>query len=208
MKKSFLTLLLSLFSAVLFAQSAQSSFEKSLPDSVKYVKPSFSRGTLINISILDNTLRYIDADGSEKTISDNSTVSTVSFGGSLFIRPQNSYLEVLKTIDDIFLCSEKKLSFDDTHSGAYGAKSATTNIKSVQGIHAGSVLYNLSGGMDYEIKETVFICKKNRLYAPSAKRIMKLFPDRKEFLEGYFESNSVDFASAEDLSALFDALQK
>ena len=37
---------------------------------------------------------------------------------------------------------------------------------------------------------------------------MKLFPDRKEFLEGYFESNSVDFASAEDLSALFDALQK
>ncbi len=219
MKKSFLTLLLSLFSAVLFAQSAQSSFEKSLPDSVKYVKPTFSRGTLMykdggysvgefNISILDNTLRYIDADGSEKTISDNSTVSTVSFGGSLFIRPQNSYLEVLKTIDDIFLCSEKKLSFDDTHSGAYGAKSATTNIKSVQGIHAGSVLYNLSGGMDYEIKETVFICKKNRLYAPSAKRIMKLFPDRKEFLEGYFESNSVDFASAEDLSALFDALQK
>ena len=78
----------------------------------------------------------------------------------------------------------------------------------MQGIHAGSVLYNLSGGMDYEIKETVFICKKNRLYAPSAKRIMKLFPDRKEFLEGYFESNSVDFASAEDLSALFDALQK
>ena len=160
-----------------------------------------------NISTLDNTLRYIDTDGSEKTLADNSTVSTVSFGGTLFIRPQNSFLEVLKTIDDIFLCTEKRLSFDDSRSGAYGAKSATTNIKSVQSIHAGTV-YNLSGGMDYDIKETVYICKKNRVYAPSEKRIIKLFPDRKEFLEDYFKANSVDFSSAEDLSNLFEALRK
>ena len=77
MKRVLVSVLCALCTLAAGAQSRQASFEAMLPDSVKYVLPAFAEGSLVykdggfskgsfNISALDQTLRYIDTDGSEK----------------------------------------------------------------------------------------------------------------------------------------------
>ena len=97
------------------AQSAQADFEASLPDTVKYVMPAFGPGNILykdggfsrgsfNICTVDNTLRYIDTDESEKVLADPSQVESVSISGVLFLHTQNMYLGVVGDYDDILLC--------------------------------------------------------------------------------------------------------
>jgi len=211
---------LAFLSAVLplFAQSAQATFEASLPDSVKYVRPTFSQGTilyrdggfssaLLNISTLDGTLRYLEKDGSEKVLVDESTVSAVSFAGTVYIRPQNSYLETVRTVDEVSLCVEKRIRFDESKGAGYGGRSETTNIKSVQSADAvGGLRFDLSD-VRYEIRTKAFLCRSGRVWVPSRKRMEKLFPEKKDRIAAYLQENSVNFENAEDLSGLFDALK-
>ena len=201
------------------AQSAQADFEKTLPDSVKYVLPAFGRGTLLyrdgtysmgmfNISTLDQTLRFIDADGSEKALTDNSSVDRLSVGSILFIHPQNAYLGVVETIDDVMLCVERRLRFDDSKSGAYGTTSSTTNIKTVSVADATTgVRYKLSGDLRYEVRETPYLYYKKRLYVPSAKRFRKCFPDKAASIDACLAEHPVDFADFASVRDLMERLK-
>lgn len=219
MKRAIFTsffILAAFFSA---AQSRQASFEASLPDSVKYILPAFAEGNLVykdggysrgsfNISTLDQTLRYIDTDGSEKAFIDNDAVDRVTIGGVLFIRPQKSYLGVVGAYGDVMLCVEKRLKFDDTKRGAYGTVSATSSIKSLQGIGTGDgTQFQFNGDLRYETKETPFLYKNGRVYVPSKKLLCKFFPEKKAWIENYLEENKINFSVYEEVEKLMEGLK-
>lgn len=218
MKKVLVLLVFASVAVQLSAQSAQATFEASLPDSVKYVRPTFSKGTILyrdggyssaplNISTLDGTLRYLETDGSEKTLVDESNVAAVSFAGTVYIRPQSAYLETIRTVDEVSLCVEKRIRFDESKGGAYGGRSETTNIKTMQSADAvGGVRFDLSE-IRYELRTKAFVVRKGRVWVPSRKRMEKLFPAKKELLAAYLEQNKVDFENVDDLTGLFDALK-
>lgn len=199
------------------AQSAQADFEATLPDSVKYVMPAFGPGNILykdggfsrgsfNICTVDNTLRYIDTDESEKVLADPSQVESVSISGVLFLHTQNMYLGVVGDYDDILLCVEKRMVFDDKKVGAYGTTSATSSIRTVGASTDNGSTFRFSN-VKYQIKETPYLYKKGRVHFPSKKNLIKLFPAKKADIEAYLESNRVDFSDYRQVEALLDQLK-
>ena len=219
MKKLFFSLLaFALALPLVLAQSIQAEFESTLPDSVRYVMPSFGPGSLLykdggysrgtfNISTLDQTLRFLDTDGSEKTLADPSQVESVSISNVLFLHVQNKYLGVVADYGEVLLCVEKRMVFDDRKAGAYGTSSATSSIRTVGGTYAeGGATFRFSN-VKYELKETPFLYKKGRLTVPAKRSLQKLFPNKKDAIEAYLQENSVDFSNYEEVRALLDSLQ-
>ena len=199
------------------AQSAQADFEASLPDSVKYVMPAFGPGNILykdggfsrgsfNICTVDNTLRYRDTDQSEKVLADPSQVESVSISGVLFLHTQNMYLGVVTDYDDVLLCVEKRMVFDDRKVGAYGTKSATSSIRTVGASTDNGSTFRFSN-VKYEVRETPYLYKKGRVYVPSKKTLAKLFPAKKADIEAYLESNRVEFSNYSQVEALMDKLK-
>ena len=219
MKRVLVSVLCALCTLAAGAQSRQASFEAMLPDSVKYVLPAFAEGSLVykdggfskgsfNISALDQTLRYIDTDGSEKAFYDDNVVDRVTIGGVLFIRPQASYLGIVGIWDEVMLCVEKRLKFDDAKRGAYGTVSSTSNIKSIQVVGTGDgSQFHFDGDLRYEIKETPYLYRKGRVYVPTKKLLCKFFPDKKDRIENYLRENKVDFSVYPDVAKLMEGLK-
>lgn len=199
------------------AQSAQAEFEASLPDSVKYVMPSFGPGNILykdggysrgsfNICTVDNTLRYIDTDESEKVLADPSQVESVSISGVLFLHTQNMYLGVVGDYDGVLLCVEKRMVFDDKKVGAYGTTSATSSIRTVSSSTDNGSTFRFSN-VKYKVRETPYLYKKGRLQVPSKKTLSKLFPARKAEIEAYLEENRVEFSDYRQVEALLETLK-
>lgn len=199
------------------AQSAQADFEATLPDSVKYVMPAFGPGNILykdggfsrgsfNICTVDNTLRYIDTDKSEKVLADPSQVESVSISGVLFLHAQNMYLGVVGDYDEVLLCVEKRMVFDDRKVGAYGTTSATSSIKTVGTATDNGATFRFSN-VKYEIKETPYLYKKGRVYVPSKKTLTKLFPAKKADIEAYLEETRIEFSDYRQVEALLEKLK-
>jgi hypothetical protein len=199
------------------AQSAQAEFEASLPDSVKYVMPAFGPGNILykdggfsrgsfNICTVDNTLRYIDTDESEKVLADPSQVESVSISGVLFLHTQNMYLGVVGDYDDVLLCVDKRLVFDDRKVGAYGTSSATSSIRTVGASTESGSTFRFSN-VKYEVRETPYLYKKGRVYVPSKKTLTKLFPAKKADIEAYVQENRVEFSDYHQVEALLEKLK-
>lgn len=199
------------------AQSAQADFEATLPDSVKYVMPSFGPGNILykdggysrgsfNICTVDNTLRYIDTDESEKVLADPSQVETVSISGVLFLHSQSMYLGVVGDYDDVLLCVNKHLVFDDRKAGAYGTSSATSSIRTVGASTDSGSTFRFSN-VKYEVKETPYLYKKGRVYVPSKKTLTKLFPAKKADIEAYLEGTRMEFSDYRQVEALLEKIK-
>ena len=199
------------------AQSAQADFEASLPDSVKYVMPAFGPGNILykdggfsrgsfNICTVDNTLRYIDTDKSEKVLADPSQVESVSISGVLFLHVQNMYLGVVGDYDDVLLCVQKRLVFDDRKAGAYGTSSATSSIKTVGSSTDNGSTFRFSN-VKYDVKETPYLYKKGRIHVPSKKTLTKLFPAKKAEVEAYLQENRVEFSDYRQVEALLEKIK-
>lgn len=201
------------------AQSLQGTFEKELPDSVKYYVPEFENGRVIykdgqfstgkfNISTLDQTLRYIDADGKVMGISDNSSIDRVYIGRMMFIKHHNYFLAFSLEVDDVYLCANRKLVFDDAKKGAYGMESSTTNIKEAKKIEgSGGVIYDLNGKPSYTVRNYPFLYRKNVAYAPTKKLLMRFFKDKSERINEYLENHKVNFNDFDQVYDLLTAIK-
>ena len=198
--------------------NSQARFEASLPDSIKYVLPAFGKGRVVysngefslgtfNICTVDQSLRYLD-DGQELSLVGIDEVDRVTIGGVLFLRRQNGFYGIVDQMDEVCLCVQKRIEFDDTKSGAFGQRSATTSIQELRNIHTESGMdFDLRGEVRYKLTEKPILYRNGRFYAPSKKQLLKLFPDKKTFIERYLQDNKTDFNDYGSLAALFEALK-
>ena len=220
MKRRFVFFLLCL-SISLSAQnsSMQAKFEASLPDSVKYVLPSFKPGRVVykngeysngvlNISTIDMSLRFIQDDGQEMSVANIDEVDRVTIGGILFLRQQNGFYGIVEQAGDVCLCVEKRMIFDDTKSGAYGRRSSTTNLKEMHSLHSEQgVDFDLSGEVRYTIREKALLYRDGRMYAPGKRQFLRLFPDKKDVIEEWTKENKHDADDYNSILPLFQLLK-
>lgn len=204
---------------VSFAQTELERIEKELGDSVVYVVPTFQRGKVVykngefasgelNISIVDQSLRFKDASGQILAVDDNQAVDRVTIGPLLFLHLGKDYAGIVATQGEVLLCLIRKLEFErDVKTGAYGQKSETTNIGRIGSMYEGGNIYDINLQAGYKVREIPVLVKKNRQYAFNRKSLEKLFPDKKAFIADYLQKNSVNFDSAADAEALFSALK-
>lgn len=214
-----LILALTIGNIALSGQSAQGDFEKQLPDSVKYYLPEFMEGRIIykdggfstskfNISTIDQTIRFIDSEGNVMGIKDNSSVDRAFIGGSIFLRYRNYYLAISLDIDDVYLCATRKLLIGDQKKGAFGTESSTSNIKEVKRVEGhGGMIYDLNGKQNYEVKNIPFLYKNNIAYAPTKKRLLKLFKNKSDLINKYLETHKVNFNDFDDVLSLMMAIK-
>lgn len=202
------------------AQSLQGSFEKELPDSVKYYIPEFENGRVIykdgqfstgkfNISTLNQTLRYIDENGKVMGITDNSSIDRVQIGKMMFIRHQNYYLALTLNVDDVYLCANRRLVFADSKKGAFGMESSTTNIKEAKKIEGtGGMIYDLNGKPSYTVKNVPYLYRKNVAYAPTKKLLLRFFKGKSQQINTYLDSHRVNFSDFDQVYDLLAAINE
>ena len=219
MKKILVSSILLLLSVLAFAQNKLARIEKALGDSVVYVVPAFQKGKVVfnngefatgdlNISIVDQTLRFKDSDGQILSVDDNDSVDRVTIGPMLFLHLGKEYGGVVDGKGVVILCIIRKLEFKrDEKTGAYGMKSETTNITRIGSMYDIGNIYDINLDAGYMIREFPVLVRNGRQYAFNRKSLEKLFPDMKAVLAEYLQANSVDFESAQDAAALFAALK-
>ena len=223
MKRVLLSILIGFVALSATAQLPQRainvSIEDVLPDSIKYVVPSFGEGVLVfsdgsrsrgtfNISTIDQSLRFIDTDGSKKMLDDDALVDRVTIGGNVFIRQDISYLRIVRDYGNVILCMEKILQFDSVKQGGYGTTSELANIKTYQIYSPGEESQiNFDKNLRYELKETPYLYRNGRAYIPTRKVLYKCFPDKKETINSYLKEHKVDFTSFDEVAKLLEDLK-
>lgn len=192
-----------------------------LLDSVKYVQPEFAAGRVIfkngeqsngaiNISTVDQKVHFIDPNGKILVISNNDEVSKVLIKGRTFMNSRYGYIELHDLNGDILFGELRRVTFlEEEKTGAFGSKSQTTAITSINSVNAGGYMVDLSQyrNTPYMYKKVPYLCRKGLFYIASKKIMQRCFPSKKEFIETYCKENDVNFSNVEEVRALFNALK-
>ncbi|MCK9626475.1 MAG: hypothetical protein M0R23_08475 [Bacteroidales bacterium] len=186
-------------------------------DSVKYVMKDFSDGNvifqngemskgLLNICVIDQTLRFLSPEGEILKVNNENTVSSVSIKGRSFLKNRSLYIELLEMSDDIVLGVARKITFlEQEKEGAYGKASPTTSVSTMTTYSDGGRTVNLGEDIvtPFRYKEIPYLYKNGIFYVAKKKYFQKFFPEKKKKIESYINENKVNFDEMEDVKALF-----
>ena len=194
---------------------APAQAQQRIPDDVFYLMPSFGEGMIyirgqgpaqgkLNSCAVDNSLRYIDDDGTELAAANADNILQVRIDTVTFIRYQNAFVRLHPVTGDTGIAVKREVRIlKDTKAGAYGASSRTSSIKEYNTLYTEGVAIELNKNREYpySVSETVFVYKGNDVLTPTRNNLRKLFPERKEEVDAWFKTNrsfpqDIDEASA------------
>ena len=203
-KFSFILCALTLITAFIPQARAQEEEKiQGIPKSIYYLVPSFSDGTIyirgqspvygkINICALDNTLRFIDKNGTELEAGKDVDIVKVRIDTVIFIRYQDAFYRVHPLSQEMGIASRRDLRIlNDAKEGAYGMVSQTTSTQQVGTVYSEGATHVLNASKDrpYSVSELLYIYKDGIIYQLSRKSLKKLFPAKKEEIDAFFKGS-------------------
>ena len=182
---------------------AQDPAARGIPDEVYYLMPAFGQGTVylrgqapaqgqMNICALDNTLRFIDKDGTELAASNLDNLLKVRIDTVTFIRHDDAFLRQYPVSEDTGIAVRRDIKIiRDAKQGAYGTTSQTSAIRELGTLYTegGSYELNKEREYPYRVSDVVFIYSGDSVMLPTKNSLRKLFPDKKDEVDAYFKSN-------------------
>lgn len=191
-----------------------------IPDSVFYLLPSFSDGTVyfvsrppaqgrLNICAVDQSLRFMDRgveleatgiDDVQKVVID--TVTFLRRDGAFYrLYPAGPGMQIALLREVRIIRGEKK--------GAYGTVSQTSSSKEYSTLYTEGAAIKLKDGetVPYNLTETFFIYRGNTLYPVNKRGFRRLFPDRKAEVDALFQPGKSAPDSVGAVRKLLDALK-
>ena len=182
---------------------AQDPAARGIPDEVYYLMPAFGQGTVylrgqvpaqgqMNICALDNTLRFIDKDGTELAASNLDNLLKVRIDTVTFIRHDDAFLRQYPVSEDTGVAVRRDIKIiRDAKQGAYGTTSQTSAIMELGALYTegGSYELNKEREYPYRVSDVVFIYSGDTVMLPTKNNLRKLFPDKKDEVDAYFKSN-------------------
>ena len=120
-------------------------------------------------------------------------------------------MELLTTSDKASLGAVRRVSFlESEKKGAFGMVSQTTSITTMNTYLEGGNMYTLSVNQNtpYKYKVIPYFYRNEKVLMSTKKNLIKCFPEKKAFIEGYLKEHPVDFENFEEVSQLFDAVLK
>ena len=174
---------------------------KGIPDELYYLMPDFSDGTIyfrgqspargkLNICAVDNSLRYLDKDGTELSASQSENIFKVWIDTVIFYRYQDVFYRLFPVTSDLGVALRRDVHIlKDAKQGAYGTVSQTNAIKEYGVIYADGVAYNLNSAKQYpyRVYETLYFFKGDEIYPVNKKGLRKMFPDKKAEIDAWFK---------------------
>lgn len=229
MKKSLLFFFALCLCASLQAQDVEviqhqrgEDLQQYLLDSVKFISKDYTSGFVkfrdgshamgpVNISTIEQRIYFINPEGEIQVLANEDQVSYVTFNKRTFIKSSYGYVELLTTTAQASLGAVRRVTFLETEKkGAFGMASQTTSISTVNTYFEGGNMYTLGVNQDtpYKYKVIPYFYRNEKVLMSTRKNLIKCFPEKKAFIEGYLKEHPVDFENFEEVSQLFDAVLK
>lgn len=207
-----------LLSVAPFVAGAQES-DRGMTPEVYYLLPEFQEGTVyfrgkapaqgkLNICAVDNTLRFLDKDGTELSASQSDNIFKVKIDTVVFMLCQNVFYRLYPVSMDMGVARRRDVHIiKDAKQAAYGGVSQTQAIREYGTIYADGVAYNLNTAKEYpyRMSETLYLYCGEEVYPVNKKSFRKLFPDKKAEIDAFFKSGASAPDSVEGLQALLSS---
>lgn len=207
MKRYLLTLIIALLGAAT-ALSGQESVQ-GLPSDVFYLMPKMGRGTVrfsgkpavngqFNICAIDNTVRFLDKNGTELAMGEDRSLVEVIIDGVHFLPKDGIFYRMEKINDDIYVAVRRDVTLlTDNATASYGMESNTTAVQSIMSVQNEGHVINFEDAKDipYRMSETASLCKSGTFLQPNKKNFQKCFPGKKDEIEAWFKENKKPNAS-------------
>lgn len=207
-----------LLSVAPFVAGAQES-DRGMTPEVYYLLPEFQEGTVyfrgkapaqgkLNICAVDNTLRFLDKDGTELSASQSDNIFKVKIDTVVFMLCQNVFYRLFPVSLDMGVAGRRDVHIiKDAKQTAFGGVSQTQAIREYGTIYADGVAYNLNTAKEYpyRMSETLYLYCGEEVYPVNKKSFRKLFPDKKAEIDAFFKSGASAPDSVEGLQALLSS---
>ena len=212
-------LLIPVLCAVSAAGSRAQESVRGMTPEVYYLMPEFQEGTVyfrgkapaqgkLNICAVDNTLRFLDNDGTELSASQSDNIFKVKIDTVVFMLCQNVFYRLYPVSMDMGVARRRDVHIiKDAKQTAFGGVSQTQAIREYGTIYADGVAYNLNTAKEYpyRMSETLYIYYGDEVYPVNKKSLRKLFPDKKAEIDSFFKSGASVPESVEGLQALLSS---
>lgn len=191
-------------------------------DSVKYVLPQFTAGTVIfnnqgysngavNIYTATQTVHFIDEKGNILEIDNNDQVKIVIAKRRNFLNSSYGFIELYESAGDVSIGELRTVNIiSEVKTGAYGSKSESTSIQSVGYVTDNGMKtdLNINSRVPYIYRKVPYIIRKGAVLPANKKTFGRAFPQKKEFIEQYLKENKVNFDNVEEVREFFKILNK
>lgn len=198
---------------------AQEAARKAIPDDVFYLMPEFCQGVVylrgqapaqgkMNICAVDNTLRFLDEDGTELEASGADNIVKVQLDTVWFLRSRGIFYRMYPATFDMGVALKRDVRVQtDTKQGAYGGSSQTSSIREYSSLYTESGIYKLNTNktFPYQVSETLFLYKGEGVYPLTKNNLKKLFPGKKADIEAWFKAGNSLPKTTEDAVALLSS---
>lgn len=219
MRKTIQIVLLLLALAAPLGLRAQEAARKAIPDDVFYLMPEFCQGVVylrgqapaqgkMNICAVDNTLRFLDEDGTELEASGADNIVKVQLDTVWFLRSRGIFYRMYPATFDMGVALKRDVRVQtDTKQGAYGGSSQTSSIREYSSLYTESGIYKLNTNktFPYQVSETLFLYKGEGVYPLTKNNLKKLFPGRKADIEAWFKAGNSLPKTATETQALLSS---
>lgn len=227
MKRFFVSVLLCAACITGFAQTltydSPNDESKRILDSVRFILPEFLPGMIIfndgtqanaalNINTMTQCVHFIDTEGNDMALANNTQVSKVFVKGRLFLNSRYGYIEVYETADDVFMGELRSVNFiSEAKVGAFGSKSQTTSIQTFTHLETTAgyrVDFEKQKNNPYSYKKIPYLHRKGAFVQATKKAFQRYFPSKKEFIEQYVDEHDLRVNRVDHARELFKALGK
>ena len=217
MHKMIQTVLLLLALAAPLGLRAQEQSGTNIPDEVFYLIPSFSDGYVflrgqipaqgkMNICAVDNTLRYLDENGTELAAAGTENIVRVQFDTVCFLQSRGVFYRMYPLTSELGIALKREVKIiRDVKQGAFGMSSQTSSIQEYGSLYTEGGVYSLNENKTYPytVSETLFLYKGDSVYIFTKNNLKKLFPEKKTEIEAWFKAgNSLPQTPADALALI------
>ena len=194
--------LLLLLALAPYALHGQGTDASRIPDEDFYLMPAFGEGTVylrgqapaqgrINICAVDQTLRFIDDDGTELSAADQDAITRVQIDTVWFLRNGGAFYRMYPVSNEIGIALRRDTKvLRDVKRGAYGMSDQTSSIRQYSTLYTDGAAQQLNRNQpaSYAVSETICLYCRDAVVKLNKANLKKIFPDRKDDIDAYFKS--------------------
>lgn len=189
-------------------------------DSMKYILPEFSQGTVIyadkhfnqgvvNISPLDQGVYCISPAKDTLFVEDNASIIRVSVSGRTFSLWKNAFVEVMTKDPDTGVgIIRTTVKVNNVKTGAFGMANATASIKSYS-VDASSGTFKdmiIDDPRNFVYTKNACLISNGKFLPVSKKSFQKMFPDKKDFIESVWPERDIVSTDFDAVLAFYEEL--
>lgn len=191
-------------------------------DSLKYILPEFTRGTVIfadktvksgilNISPMDQAVYCLSEKNDTLYIATYPDIVSVSAAGRFFIGWKSSFVEIIASGADSGIgIIRTTMRVNNVKAGAYGMASSTSATKSYSVDASSGTMHNIiiDDPRNYTYIKTVCLILNGKGLPVNRKSFQKLFPAQKDFIESVWPERGINASDIDAVIAFYDELRQ